>query len=541
MRWFRNLNLLPKLLLAGITSILIIMILQAASEKYFYSKYDRASESRRLSFLVHIGILKALRAEGSFLLNDVESGNFHETGKTANLDAYSETMSRVDHWISELSRNSTPEERADIVAMREFADTYRRTFLELVSDYRTYGTSQSSVKEAERIQLIAKLNRTADGIEMLADKQAERAIRAADQARKNLKTVTFIIFALTLPVALLIFYSIGRSISRPIEQLKDAAVQVGKGNLNTTIDVRTRDEIGVLATTVFEMAANLLKIIEGVQRAGIQVTSSSTQIAAAAKQLEAAVSEQAASTNEIVATAKEISATSSELAKTMSAITKVSEDTRILAEAGQAGLINIDATMQKLVQETKAIHQGLGVLNQKAGNINSIITTIAKVADQTNLLSLNAAIEAEKAGEHRSGFGVIASEIRRLADQTGTSTLEIERMVNEMQGAVSAGVQMIDQFSQQVRDGARKVQNIATQMATIIDQVRTLTPRFEEVSEGMQSQSLGAEQISDSMVQLSEGAQQTAEAVREFNMITEGLNAAAQALHQEVSVFRVTN
>jgi len=120
------------------------------------------------------------------------------------------------------------------------------------------------------------------------------------------------------------------------------------------------------------------------------------------------------------------------------------------------------------------------------------VTTITKVADQTNLLSLNAAIEAEKAGEYGRGFAVVATEIRRLADQTAVATYDIEQMVKEMQSAVSAGGMGMDKFSEEVRRGVNEVQQVSHQLTQIIQQVQALMPRFESVNEGMQAQATGA-------------------------------------------------
>src|SRR5262249_3073459 len=149
-------------------------------------------------------------------------------------------------------------------------------------------------------------------------------------------------------------------------------------------------------------------------------------------------------TTEVGATSKEISATSKELVKTMSEVSGVAEQTALLATNGQNGLSSMETTMRHVMDAASTINAKLGVLNEKAGNINQVVTTIAKVADQTNLLSLNAAIEAEKAGEYGRGFAVVATEIRRLADQTGIATFDIEQMVKEIHSAISASVMGMD-------------------------------------------------------------------------------------------------
>jgi len=220
-------------------------------------------------------------------------------------------------------------------------------------------------------------------------------------------------------------------------------------------------------------------------------------------------------------------------------VAAVSEQTAALAGNGQSGLTRMEETMRKVMEAAAGINSKLAALNEKAGNINQVVTTITKVADQTNLLSLNAAIEAEKAGEYGRGFAVVATEIRRLADQTAVATYDIEQMVKEMQSAVAAGVMGMDKFSDEVRRGVQEVQEVSRQLAEIIHQVQALTPRFETVNEGMQAQSTGAEQISEALMQLSEASQQTVESLHQSNMAIGQLNEVSQRLKSSVERFKL--
>jgi methyl-accepting chemotaxis protein WspA len=161
------------------------------------------------------------------------------------------------------------------------------------------------------------------------------------------------------------------------------------------------------------------------------------------------------------------------------------------------------------------------------------------VADQTNVLSLTAAIEAEKAGEYGRGFAVVATEIRRLADQTAVATYDIEQMVKEIQSAVSAGVMGMDKFSEEVRRGIQEVQQVGGQLSQIIQQVQALAPRFESVSEGMQAQATGAEQISQALTQLSEASQQTVESLRQSTAAIDTLNQVSGGLRSGISRFKL--
>ncbi len=295
----------------------------------------------------------------------------------------------------------------------------------------------------------------------------------------------------------------------------------------------------VLAYLIFDLTNNLTSLILQIQQSGIKITSSATQIAASGKQLEATMTEQAASTNEMAATVKEIAASSGQLVKTMDEVEYTSAATAQGTGESQQDLIHMEKTMRMLAEATNTISSKLGTISDKANSINSIVTTITKVADQTNLLSLNAAIEAEKAGEYGTGFAVVAREIRRLADQTAVATLDIETMVKEMQGAVTTGVMEMDKFTKDVERGVDDVRNIGGKLESIIGQVQTLNPRFKQVSSSMEGQSEGAQQISQGMMQLSEASSQTTQSLREINSGIRELNETAQGLRQRISGYKV--
>jgi methyl-accepting chemotaxis protein WspA len=206
-----------------------------------------------------------------------------------------------------------------------------------------------------------------------------------------------------------------------------------------------------------------------------------------------------------------------------------------LASMGRGGLDEMAATMQNLARSTTSISAKLSTISAKASDINAVVTTITKVADQTNLLSVNAAIEAEKAGEYGLGFLVVAREIRRLADQSAVATLDIEQMVRHMQSAVSTGVMEMDKFSQEVQRGVSTVGGVSSQLGQLIEQVQSLSGRIESLNQGMQSQALGAQQISEAMAQLTEGVRQTAASLKEFNGATDTLRDVVTNLRREVS------
>jgi methyl-accepting chemotaxis protein WspA len=313
----------------------------------------------------------------------------------------------------------------------------------------------------------------------------------------------------------------------------------GEGDLTARVATGSGDEIGELSAAIDTVIRKLHDLVVKVRESSIQLYASSTEIAATAREQEATMQNLGASTNQIAAAVREITATASELSKTMNGLSGDAKQAGKAAAAGRAGLAGMGSAMQRLASGTESISAKLGAVREKANDINAVVTTITKVADQTNLLSINAAIEAEKAGESGRGFLVVAREIRRLADQTAVATLDIENMVRQMQAAVSAGVMEMDRFADEVRGGVSRVGEINAQMGDIIEQVQHSTERFEAVNESMAQQSAGAAQINDAMLQLAAGVQQTSASLKEFHAVTGGLRDAADALKQQVAKFTV--
>jgi methyl-accepting chemotaxis protein WspA len=364
-----------------------------------------------------------------------------------------------------------------------------------------------------------------------------------------------------LVITLIIAFYFSQKIANPISRLIGSVEKIAMGDLkggneelelfemsrkNTSswrakLKIDDRDESVILVLSVKKMAANLFSLLSKVGNSGMQVNSSATEISASARELEATVAEQAASIKEVSATAKEILQTSNTLLKSLEenigSGVKIASET---AEDGRDNLNTLEEAMLQLIKATNSISAKLAVINSKANKISSVVTAINKISDQTNLLSLNAAIEAEKAGEFGKGFSVVAREISRLADQTAVATHDIEHMVREMQSSVSSGVMEMDKFSEEVRQDSVTVSSISERLNEVINNVNSLAPHFEEFSYGMKRQTEGADQISEAMQQLSVAAEQTKDSLQEFRAATGQLTSAVTILNDELQRFKVS-
>lgn len=365
---------------------------------------------------------------------------------------------------------------------------------------------------------------------------ASLAIHSAVQSAKLSMGISLLVAVLAAGACGLLLM---RTILAPMTLIVRILDTMRTGDLSSRLNLDRKDEFGAVQTGFNDMVTELAALVSQAQRSSVQVTTSVTEIAATSKQQQATATETAATTTEIGATSREIAATSRDLVRTMTEVTSAADQASILAGSGQQGLARMEETMHSVMGAADLVNSKLAILNEKAGNINQVVVTIVKVADQTNLLSLNAAIEAEKAGEYGRGFAVVATEVRRLADQTAVATYDIEQMVREIQSAVSAGVMGMDKFSEEVRRGMFEVTQVGEQLSQIIHQVQALAPRVLMVNEGMQAQATGAEQINQALVQLGDASSQTVESLRQASFAIDELSQVAIGLRGGVSRFKV--
>jgi len=419
-------------------------------------------------------------------------------------------------------------------AHKEMGEAYRRGLQVYKNGHGNSAAADAAVKGMDRAPTVL-LEKAAGAIH----DDAERAMQDSFSVARRVIPASSGAMVAALALSLLGLVWLFRTITSPFQQLVGALNATRTGDFSHRLPVERHAELNVLVKGYNRMADELVAIVGQVQKSAVQVGSAVTEIAAGTKQQEATAVEVTATATEISATSRQITSTSKELLRTMNEVSEMAEKSAVLTSDGQTGLARMEGTMGRVMASTEAINAKLAVLNEKAGNISKVTTTITKVADQTNLLSLNAAIEAEKAGEYGRGFAVVATEIRRLADQTAVASYDIEVIVKEIQSAVSASVMGMNKFSEEARRGLEEIQQVSGQLSQVIEHVQTLMPRFEEVNEGMRSQTTSSEQITGAFVQLTEAMHQAANAIRQSNEAIEEVKLVANGLSGGVSRFKL--
>jgi len=449
-------------------------------------------------------------------------------------DRLNELLGRYKASVSEV------DEQALSDRFNQLHQQYLRTHEQLIEQLQQSSPQQARQFASEK--LFPLWDQAQSSLDALIDRNRQLSEQAASVIRDEVRVLEFaLLMAILLAalVAAICGWLLMRAITQPVERIVATLKSLESGDLSVKLDLHRRDEFNAIELGFNSMVGELKNLVGNAQRSAVQMTTSVTEIAATSRQQQATATETAATTTEIGATSREIAATSRDLVRTMGEVSDNAEQTSILAGTGQLGLARMEEIMHQVMGAADVVNGKLSILNEKAGNITQVVTTIVKVADQTNLLSLNAAIEAEKAGEYGKGFAVVAVEVRRLADQTAVATYDIEQMVREIQSAVSAGVMGMDKFSEEVRRGIGEMAQMGDQLSQIIQQVQALAPRIQMVNEGMQAQSTGAEQINQALVQLGEASSQTVDSLRQAGAAIDELNQVANNLRVGVSRFKV--
>ena len=375
----------------------------------------------------------------------------------------------------------------------------------------------------------------------LLDRRTKAELAAvADRSCSQAQTL-WILALTTLGVLLVAGFVVRRRVIRPVRtvshQLRDIAE--GDGDLTRRVEEGREDEVGALSHWFNVFVGRIHEVVDRTMQATHTVEAAAVQMASSSRQQEAGTAELGRVTAEVSDATNEIVGAADQLAETMAGVARSAETSAELATTGRSGLLALDQTMSRFLVATEVARTKLTAIQERTHAIDQVVTTMTTVADQTNLLSMNAAIEAEKAGEHGYGFLVVAEEIRRMADQTAGATLTIEESVAAMHAAVKEGAQEMDSLAQEIIAGTRATARVGMQLGGILDEVQGLQQRFGEVNEGMHRQARGARSIGSSMLTLQESAGQTLAALRDLGDSSEKLRDAVDALSGQVQRFRV--
>lgn len=335
---------------------------------------------------------------------------------------------------------------------------------------------------------------------------------------------------------------LARALARPIERLGRAAESISKGDLRASAGEGEESDVyetEQLRNAFRDMVASLGVVVANLRGAGTRVAEAGGTIAEKTARMARQAAEQESRSGKANASANAIARRAEELSVTASvASAAVKEAARGAGESRQS-IAGMEKRMRALAEAGGEIAGHLDAVRAASAGIGSIATVITKIADQSNVLSLNAAIEADKAGAAGKGFAVVAQAVHRLADRTAVESIRIDRSIRELSKAVGGGVGAMQGFVAKVHESAREVALIGSQLEQLISQVQALSPGIEALAEGLRSSREGAESIRTGMETLDALGYASREALKEVEEAAAELAEAVATIRREGEKFKL--
>jgi len=428
--------------------------------------------------------------------------------------------------IASLNRQM-PNEAARIQQFESAVLAYR----EAVRQFRD-ATADVAVARQEMTVQGATIVKISDALYAI---QLERRDNESAHARTLQLTATL----LALLVGVLAAVIITRQITGPLRETLAVVEKIAAGDLTHNLRVTRRDELGVLQQGIQRMGSTLRDLISGIRDGVTQIASAAEELSAVTEETSAGVNSQKVETDQVATAMHEMAATVQEVARNAEHASSAATDADAQARAGDQVVAEAISQIERLAEEVHRSTEAMGLLQQESQKIGSVMDVIKSVAEQTNLLALNAAIEAARAGEAGRGFAVVADEVRGLAQRTQKSTEEIEELV--------AGLQSGTQQVANVMLGSRNLTDSSVELTrkagasleSITRTVSNIQSMNQQIAAAAEQQSAVAEQISRSIINVRDVSEQTAAASDETAASSVELARLGNQLQTMVSHFRV--
>jgi methyl-accepting chemotaxis protein len=368
--------------------------------------------------------------------------------------------------------------------------------------------------------------------EVIAER-AKEVTTAAEQARMLLLMLSVASFGLAVAVLLT------RSITRPMSQAVEAAQRVAAGDLRTQVAIERRDETGALLQAIATMQANLRELIGSVKADVGAVSASAATLAQAADTLADNTARQSDAASSTAASAEELTGCISQMADNARMAREVVENTARVSVSGLEMGNRVSQEIGEIDRSVDAFAGEMQTLQTQAGEIGTVVNLIREIAEQTNLLALNAAIEAARAGEQGRGFAVVADEVRKLAERTATATSEIQKTIGSIQSHMGSAGQMLESVKTRVETGVSTISGLIEPLTTLRSEASRAAEGLRELAVSTDEQLKASEQISANAEHIAGAAVQAQDAVSRNRDTSRTLNSLAERLLGSMSRFQL--
>lgn len=394
-----------------------------------------------------------------------------------------------------------------------------------------------------RQQLVSAVDQAQRPLNALLERAQQQAQIARDESQATVSAGQMLILAICLGsvvIALVTGVIVGRSINRPLHRVMKQLQQISEGDLTGRVSVERNDEFGTLTNWVNQLAKRQGDMLRQIRDAAGELNDTAHSSAEASQRSHSNLHDQQQSTDQLASAIHQLSGSVQEIAShTDTAQNSLTELTDQAANSQQQMQRNVEL-VNRLAENIDQTGNVVNQLHQYCGEIGSILDVIGGIAEQTNLLALNAAIEAARAGEQGRGFAVVADEVRTLASRTQNSTTEIQNMINQLVSGAAKAVDMMDQSRQQARDGANQTADVGQALQDIIEALHKVHDMSLHIASATEQQNAVSNEISGSVQQIAEMAVRINSDATQVSEHSQRLSSLANEQQQQVARFKIS-
>ncbi|MAX22972.1 MAG: chemotaxis protein [Phycisphaeraceae bacterium] len=379
-------------------------------------------------------------------------------------------------------------------------------------------------------------------IDDVKEQMANSQARIDQSVFKSMSISTIIICCYSLLIVVpFVLYLIRKSIIGPIRQISDMMTDIaeGEGDLTQRIEIKSNDELGKLAQGFNTFAQKIHDTIAQVASSANEVASAATEIAAVSDEMANGLSQQSNQVHQISSAIEEMNASIVEVARKSTEVSKHAEQGAESAEDGGKIVFETVDQMQSIKQTVSDTATSVEELGKRGEQIGQIIEVINDIADQTNLLALNAAIEAARAGEHGRGFAVVADEVRKLADRTTKATDEVAKSITAIQDETKLAVERMGRGTDQVANGVERASEAGESLKKIVESSKTAAEMIQSIAAAAEQQSTASTQVANNIEHISSFTRQSSEGASQAAEASGQLSSKAEQLQNLVKQFKI--